>query len=315
VSKWRPKASTDTLIMRAKLIQKIRVFFQERQYLEVETPQLAHHGVTDIYLNNLEVTTSRHTYYLQTSPEYHMKRLLANGSGPIFQIAKAYRADEHGSLHNPEFTMLEWYSPGVDLHQLMIEVETLLQLILKSKKAIKMTYCQLFETYLGLNPHETSVEELTQCCNQFNLGGVLSKNEQDKDSYLFLLLSSVIEPELVKLEMPVFIYDFPKSQASLATIKDGVALRFELYFKGIELANGFHELTCPKTQLQRFLQDCLKRCEYGLTKKAIDGYLIDALKAGLPKCSGVALGVDRLIMLALNKQSIQQVMSFSIENA
>ena len=315
MSTWRPQASIDTLKKRAILIQKIRSFFYKRDYLEIETPILASHGVTDVYLKNLESKIFDKTYYLQTSPEYHMKRLLAAGSGPIFQIAKAFRDDELGRLHNIEFTMLEWYRPGMNYNQLMNEVDDLLHLFLTYKKSTRLTYRQLFERFVGFNPHEVSIRELQQCCHRFKQSGVLAADEQDKDQYLFLILSQVIEPQLVQFDEPVFIYEFPTSQAALATIHNNVAQRFEVYYKGIELANGFNELTCPEKQRDRFLLDCLKRKSLGLPEKAIDEYFIQALGEGLPQCSGVALGLDRLIMVSLDKKAINQVMSFTLENA
>jgi lysyl-tRNA synthetase class 2 len=307
---WQPSATIDVLILRARIIQKIRDFFLQKKYLEVDTPSLGCHGVTDIYLSNLEVNTAGETYFLQTSPEYHMKRLLAAGSGPIFQIGKAFREEESGRLHNIEFTMLEWYVPGFDHHDLMQQIEQLLQLILEIKHVTKITYEDLFVKYCNINPHTAELDDLQLACDKFNLSGILDTDEQDKDQYLFLLLTQVIEPKLKTISTPVFVYDFPASQASLAKIEEGLAKRFEVYYQGVELANGFYELTDYDEQRKRFEQEILERNKKNLSNRTLDVKFLNALKHGLPECSGVALGLDRLIMLALEKSSIQEVISF-----
>lgn len=312
---WQPSASIELLRQRAQLIVQIRQFFTQRSYLEVETPVMARYGVTDVYLSNIKACFRGETYCLQTSPEYHMKRLLAAGSGPIFQLARVFRDDELGRWHNPEFTLLEWYQLGIDHYALMEEMDLLLQIVLKSKPMIRKTYQQAFLDSCNLDPISATIEQLKQAVIQSGLGTVLSIDEQDKDQYLFLLMSHVVEPALAKEDAPVAVYNFPISQAALAKVKDGFAERFEVYYQGVELANGFHELTDMTVQAQRFECDKQIRIQKGLAQAEPDQYLLDALEHGLPACSGVALGVDRLLALALKQKSIAQIMSFDCGRA
>ncbi|WP_419418938.1 elongation factor P--(R)-beta-lysine ligase [Legionella sp. D16C41] len=312
---WQPSATLSTLRQRALLINNIRDFFNKRGYLEVETPYMAQFGITDVYLSNIKASFRGQTYYLQTSPEYHMKRLLAAGSGPIFQLARAFRDDELGRWHNPEFTMLEWYQLDIDHHGLMTEMDELLQLILSSAPLIKKTYQQVFAEICDFDPLTITIEELKIKLKNYNLDNVLAADEEDRDQYLFLLMSHIIEPALASLPAPVAIYNFPISQAALAQVNDGVAERFEIYFKGIELANGFHELRDANNQKKRFETDIFLRQAKGLESAKIDKNLLAALEAGLPACSGVALGVDRLITLALHHEDISSVLAFDFARA
>ncbi|KTD14564.1 lysyl-tRNA synthetase [Legionella gratiana] len=312
---WEPSASIALLRQRADLLAKIRYFFTERGYWEVETPIMARYGTTDVYLSNIEALFRGETYYLQTSPEYHMKRLLAAGSGSIFQIARVFRDDELGRWHNPEFTLLEWYQLGIDHHTLMEEMDLFLQMILQSKPMIKKTYQQAFLEACAIDPLSVTVEELRQVLVRFNLNNVLPWEEEDKDQYLFLLMSHVVEPFLSRESVPVAVYNFPMSQAALAKINNGLAERFEVYYQGVELANGFHELTDAAAQKKRFAQDQHLRSEKGLRSAEADQFLLDALEYGLPSCSGVALGVDRLLALALKQSELAQVISFDFLRA
>lgn len=312
---WQPSATIDTLHKRAEIISKIRAFFTSRHYLEVETPCMGNFGVTDVYLSNINAIFRQQTYYLQTSPEYHMKRLLAAGSGPIFQLARVFRDDELGRWHNPEFTMLEWYQLNLDHHGLMEEMDAFLQAILACQPLVKKTYQQVFMEIADFDPFKTSISALKVQLKKYNLEYVLPEEEQDIDQYLFLLMSHVIEPALAKINAPVAIYDFPTSQAALSQINQGVAERFEIYFKGVELANGFHELTDAKAQKARFAADLSQRQAKSLTCPTSDEFLLAALDAGLPSCSGVALGIDRLIALALDKPGISDVLAFDFTRA
>jgi elongation factor P--(R)-beta-lysine ligase len=307
---WQPSASIETLRFRAVFLAKIRDFFNQRGYLEVETPIMAQHGVTDVYLSNIQASFRGKAYNLQTSPEYHMKRLLAAGSGSIFQLARVFRDDELGRWHNPEFTMLEWYRLDIDHLTLLSEVEALLRLTLDCAPIIQYTYQQAFITHCGLDPFNTTIAELKNILSRFDLALVLPEDEQDIDQYLFLLMSFVVEPQLAHEQAPVAIVNFPPSQAALAQITDNVASRFEVYYQGVELANGFHELTCPKLQSKRFESDLSVRKQQNLPLPTPDTYLLQALEAGLPNCSGVALGIDRLLALALQKDNITEVLSF-----
>ena len=314
---WQPAAPIKQLKQRALLIRQIRDFFFERDVMEVDTPAMSHATVTDVHLHTFQTEFVGPGYaggqklFFMTSPEFHMKRLLAAGSGCVYQIAKAFRNEENGRYHNPEFMMLEWYRVGFDHHKLMDEMDDLLQLVLKSDKAERMTYQNAFLNVLGVCPLEGSMEELKACAGSLGLSDI-AHPEEDRDTLLQLLFSIGVEPKIGQT-VPAFVYDFPASQAALAKINpqdNRVADRFEVYFKGIELANGFHELDNPQEQLQRFEEDNQKRIEMGLEPQPIDHHLIEALKAGLPSCAGVALGIDRLIMLAMGHDHIDEVTAF-----
>jgi lysyl-tRNA synthetase class 2 len=254
-------------------------------------------------------------YYLQTSPEYAMKRLLTAHNEPIYQITKAFRQEEIGRYHNPEFTMLEWYRPGFNHHQLMDEMDELLQLVLKCQPAQRISYQDLFLTYLHINPHHATLEELSACATQHHIH--VAAEITDCDTWLNLLASHCIDPKLGH-DCPCFVYDFPASQAALARIQPGhppVASRFEVYIKGIELANGFHELQNAAEQRQRFEKNLAERKRQALRLLPIDELFLAALSHGLPDCAGVALGIDRLIMLATHNTHIEKVISFDISRA
>lgn len=312
---WQPSATLITLHQRAALLRRIREFFYLRHFLEVETPILSHSSVTDVYLASFTSQLSHDTLYLQTSPEYHMKRLLAAGSGPIFQLSKSFRKDEQGRLHNPEFTMLEWYRPGFNHHALMDEMQEFLQTILQCSSVDRMSYADMFLKYLHFNPHQATIADVQQLAVQLEMGNL--DLGDDKDPWLQVLMLHFIEPQLGAAQ-PIMIYDFPASQAALAKIRkdnDHLAERFEVYYRGIELANGFHELTDHEEQRQRFFNDLAKRRELGLPDIPLDPHFLAALSHGLPACSGVAVGIDRLIMLALQKSSIAEVISFTYDHA
>lgn len=322
---WKPTASIANLKQRADILAKIRVFFAERNVLEVETPLLSHASVTDINLQSFATeyfanpeNNHPQTFYLQTSPEFAMKRLLAAGSGSIYQICKAFRNHgESGRLHNPEFSLLEWYRVGFDHLQLMNEVDQLLQFILQTKPAEKLTYADIFWRYIDINPHTATASELKNCALHLGLSELNHFDFSDADSWLQLLMTHYIEPQLGR-DQPTFVYDFPATQAALAKIrKDNqpVAERFEVYVNGVELANGFHELTDAKEQLARFEKDLVERKKLNYRSVPIDQLFLDALDYGLPNCAGVALGIDRLMMLAAKTNHIADVISFPLEIA
>jgi lysyl-tRNA synthetase class 2 len=244
-----------------------------------------------------------------------MKRLLAAGIGPIFQLARVFRDDELGRWHNPEFTLLEWYQLGIDHHALMQEMDQFLQTLLQCSPLVKYTYQEVFLRFCEFDPFSASVVELQEALRRYNLGDVLSVDETNRDQYLFLFMSHVIEPALVSENRPVAVYDFPVSQAALAQIYEGKAARFEIYYCGVELANGFYELTDRTLQQERFEADRANREEQGLAEVDSDPFFLAALSAGLPACSGVALGVDRLLALALRKSSISEVIAFEWKRA
>ncbi len=314
---WQPSARLDTLQRRARILARIRAFFEARNVLEVETPVLSRAAATDPHIESFATREegSGRTDYLHTSPEFAMKRLLAAGSGPIYQIAKVFRRGEAGRLHNPEFTMLEWYRPGFTLEQLMEEVEALLHTALADQPvpapAKRYTYAGLFRTYAGLDPFKADIEALQARVHELGID-VRGLDTRDPDAWRDLILTHRIEPALAG-EGAVFVYDYPASQAALAQIRPGppgVAERFELYVNGLELANGFHELRDAAEQRRRFEQDLARRNAAGLDPVPMDEHLLAALEAGLPDCCGVALGIDRLVMLAAGVGSIAEVLSF-----
>lgn len=319
-SDWKPSASIQNLIKRAKIIAEIRRFFTERGVLEVETPAMSEFSVTDVHLSTFHTqflspfADSAKTLHLITSPEYHMKRLLANGSGAIFQLCRVFRNEEAGSRHNPEFTMLEWYRPFFDMYRLINEVDDLLQQILDCEPAESYSYQFVFQTYVGLDPLSATKEQLLAKAREH---GLQCEDDEQRDTLLQFLFSEVVEANIGQ-ERPTAVYHFPASQAALAQISredHRVAERFEFYYKGLELANGFHELSDAKEQIRRFELDNQQRSEMGLPPQALDHRFLAALRAGIPNCSGVALGVDRLLMIAMNAQRIDDVMAFGVERA
>ena len=317
---WQPSASPETLAARARLVARIRRFFDERGLLEVETPALSAAAVTDPHIESLRVSepvTSAQAGYLHTSPEFPMKRLLAAGAGPIYQICRVFRPGELGRHHNPEFTMLEWYRPGFDHHRLMEEVGELVATAAPSgRRAEYLSYGEAFAAALGVDPHTASLEELGDCVRR-SVAGIAPDAVGDRDEMLDLLMSHVVAPGLGR-ERLTFLYDFPESQAALARVRPGnppVAERFELFMEGLEIANGFHELTDAAEQRRRFEHDLQRRAGRGQRTVPMDERLLAALEAGMAPCAGVALGVDRLVMVALGAERIQEVMAFPVDRA
>lgn len=318
---WQPTASVDMLKQRAAIIMAVRHFFAKRGVMEVDTPLWSMAGVTNPYIASF--TSYYHPPgceailgYLQTSPEYAMKRMLAAGSGCIYQISKAFRDGESGRYHNPEFTMLEWYRLGFDHEQLLSEVLNLLTEVAGAPAPVIMTYAQAFETILTINPHHASLAVLHDCLRQYQLDNV-NIDLGDRDLCLQLLMTEVIERQFDS-RIPTVIIDFPASQAALARILPGdpsVAARFEVYWQGVELANGFYELSDTSEQSARFQADLAKREILGLPLVPVDEHLLAALAHGLPDCAGVALGIDRLVMCALGASSLAEVMAFPWERA
>jgi lysyl-tRNA synthetase class 2 len=315
---WRPAAGIGQIRARAALLCELRQFFAERGILEVETPLLCDSGVTDPAIEPLMVEQGASLHrprYLQTSPEYAMKRLLAAYGEPVFQIGKAFRDGEAGARHNPEFTLLEWYRPGFGQHQLMDEVTDLVRRCLGERPLHKRSYRQLFLEFLGIDPFTASIDQLEAVARKHLDPGTLSG---DRDLWLDLLMSHLIEPQLAAPGM-CFVYDYPASQAALSCLVpvDDVIVgqRFELYVDGMELANGYFELTDADEQRRRFEQDNLRRREHGLSERPLDERLLAAMTHGLPSCSGVALGVDRLLMLVTGVTDIREVLAFDWERS
>jgi lysyl-tRNA synthetase class 2 len=317
---WEPTAPFSHLKVRAETLDKIRNFFKTRGVLEVETPILCHTANTDPFVQPIPVFIQgdMRPFYLQTSPEFAMKRLLAAGSGSIYQITKAFRNGEQGRNHNLEFSMLEWYRLGFNHHDLMDEISELLSCVLESAPTIRLSYTDLFLEKVGLHPLNATLAELQNCASGNGIAMDTATAETlSEDDWLDLLMTHCIEPTL-GFEQPVMVYDFPISKAALARIRHEtppVAERFEVYVAGLELANGYHELQDPKVQLERFEGDCAVREKLGLSAIPIDDRLIAALTVGFPSCSGVALGIDRLIMLKLQSRNIEEVLTFPLERA
>jgi lysyl-tRNA synthetase class 2 len=319
-SDWRPTASLAALQLRARMLAQVREFFASRGVLEVETPTLSAGAVSDPQIESLatRVAGVAGPLYLGTSPEYPMKRLLAAGSGDIYQVCKVFRDAERGRWHNPEFTMIEWYRLGFDDTALMAEVEGLAALLLAPDRpprpAERLTYAEALRRHAGVDAHEDddSVFELAAADH-----GIVCRAELDRDAKLDLLMGLVVGPKL-GLDRPCFICDYPASQAALARLKPGlppVAARFEFYIDGIELANGFHELANAAEQRARFNGDLAVRGARGQVRPPLDERLLAALRSGMPDCAGVALGFDRLVAVALGAGRLSEAMSFSIDNA
>ncbi len=319
---WQPSAPIANLLKRGAIIAEIRRFFSDRGVLEVDTPSMSQATVTDVHLFPFQTrfvgpgASDGMMLYLMTSPEYHMKRLLAAGSGPIYQLGHSFRNEESGRYHNPEFTMLEWYRPHFDMYRLMNEVDDLLQQVLDCDGSETLSYQQAFLRHLDIDPLSADKALLREVAAKLDLSNI-AETEEDRDTLLQLLFMVGVEPH-IGTEKPVFIYHFPASQASLAEISTEdhrVAERFEVYFKGIELANGFRELTDAGEQRRRFEQDNRKREARGLPRYPIDENLLAALEHGMPDSAGVALGVDRLVMLALGAEHIGEVMAFTVDRS
>ncbi len=307
---WQPVADRGVLAQRAEILASIRAFFAERDVMEVDVPVLATHSVTDPYIDAITAQNGDSTLFLQTSPEYYMKRLLAAGSGPIYYLGKAFRAEARSPRHSSEFTMLEWYRPGLDEHALIAEVIDLLCSLNPSVGIKRFTYADVFCKYVGVDPHSINAAELA------TLGRRLldvSWRDVDTHTWLDLLFNRLVEPQL-SAGLSV-VSDFPVAQSALAKVgRDSkqreVARRFEFYWNGLELANGYCELVDAAEQVRRFDADNQRRAELGKKEVAPDPNLLAALSAGLPECSGVSIGVDRLVMALLGLDEIDQQLSF-----
>jgi len=321
---WQPQASIDVLRLRAKLYQSIRDFFTQRDVLEVDTPGLSFAATTDPNIHSFKTDfhqggePSGQSLYLITSPEFHMKRLLAAGSGSIYQLCRVFRQSELGTQHNPEFTMLEWYRVGMDYRELMKEVAELVAMLLNREfiEPEYLTYQEAFQRYAGIDPLTANLDQLQQAAQQAGFS-VPAHGQGEKDLYLDFLMSHKVQPKLGDGRLS-FVFEYPASQCALARIAPHnaqVAERFELFVGGRELANGFHELADSEEQLRRFRSEQQKRELHGVEPVSIDQHLIDALYAGLPDCSGVALGIDRLIQFIEGKELLNDVLAFPFNRA
>lgn len=322
---WRPSATLELLQLRATLLARVRAYFSRHGVLEVDTPALSRAAATDPALLSFQTryhgpgAAAGESLYLHTSPEFPMKRLLAAGSGSIYQICKVFRDGECGSRHNPEFTLLEWYRTGFDHTDLMDDVEQLLVEVLAGIAPVAAvhhwTYRELFLELAAIDPFTTTVPELQALlASRHKLVPVGMPNALD--AWLDLAMTHVIEPRLGA--GMVFVRDYPASQAALARLRPGhppVASRFEVYLNGLELANGFHELANAAEQQRRFEQEVAQRLDRDGQAVPMDHRLLAALTAGLPDCAGVALGLDRLLMVASGARCLQDVLAFSPDTA
>lgn len=318
---WQPSCSIELLQQRARMLQRIRVFFAQRNVLEVETPLLQTACGTDPNLaffdTFIEIQPHRQQLFLQTSPEFAMKRLLAAGSGSIFQICKAFRNNEVGRFHNPEFTMLEWYRVDFNLIQLMNEVENLFDVLFENRLETpeRVSYQTIFKQHTGLNALQFSFEKYANFAEQASLNEAISICDNNHALWLDFLFSFCVQPHLGKNHL-CLVYGYPACQSSLARLNPNNLLiteRVEVFLNGIELGNGYHELTDFEEQNRRFDAEIELRKQQNLPPVVKDENLIAALKHGLPNCAGIALGLDRILMLLANKNSISDVLSFTYE--
>ena len=326
-SRWRPQCGLDTLRKRARLNAKIRAFFAARDVLEVETPVMGACGVTDPLLHpfttvfTLPGQRESRRLYLQTSPEFAMKRMLAAGSGSIYQITKAFRNDEVGRHHNPEFTLLEWYRVGFSLPDLMAEVESLIAELASGERDLltpeRLSYVDAFTLALGLHPLEAGFAELARVAEARGMPEAAELCGRDRPIWLDLLFSHWVQPGLGRRRL-TSVYHYPACLPSLARRCEDDARfveRVEIFLEGVELGNGFHELADPREQRQRFESDLEQRRAMDLPEPAIDRRLLDALRVGLPDCSGIAIGLDRLLMALIGGESLADALAFPIERA
>lgn len=316
MSDWQPTAPIATLELRARMLRAAREYFAATRALEVETPLLSQAAVTDVHLQSIQARAMERTGYLHTSPEYAMKRLLAAGCGDIWQVCKVFRDQESGRWHNPEFTMIEWYRVGIDHHALMHDVERLIAAMLPTggfDRTERLTYQEAVQLHAGVDALRDSTALIAARLESAGIEVPASVREE-RDACLDLMMSTLVGPRLGS-ERLTFIYDYPASQAALARVRGEVASRFEVYWHGVELANGFHELLEAQEQRRRFEQDLARRRERGLPAVAIDERFLMALKSGVPECSGVALGFDRLVMCAVGATHIDQVLAFPYARA
>jgi lysyl-tRNA synthetase class 2 len=311
---WRPAAAAGQLRARARLLRDIREYFSGQAVMEVETPLISSAGNPDPEIESIKTVDGG---YLRTSPEFPLKRLLAAGSGDIFEMGRVFRAGESGRSHNPEFTLLEWYRNGFSYHRLMDEVAALVRHCGHGKfdhwPQQKLSYQQLFLRSVDLDPFKAGEQELCAKAKKYGIDDI----ELDRRQWLDLLISVVIQAELPVNQL-TFVYDFPADQAALSRVRPGeppVAERFELYLGRTELANGYQELTDGQEQRRRFEAENAQRENRGQVSCEVDHHLLEALESGMPECAGVALGVDRLLMAIVGAESIDEVTAFPFSRA
>ena len=326
-SDFLPSASIEMLRQRAEIMRRLRTFFDDREFFEVETPLLSHDTVVDRYIDpvsipKIELTNSardsERRLWMQTSPEFSMKRLIVAGAEAVYQIGKCFRKGEKGAKHNPEFTMLEWYRAGDNLQAGMELLAELVETILQLPKTCMLSYRETFLKFAKLDPFEASISRMRTVLEEHGVSiDQFDMEASDRDCWLNLILSEVIEQHL-GTEQPVIVYDWPASQSALAIVRAEdapVAERFEIYVDGVELANGYHELLDPDELSSRNSINNQARLKDGNRILPESSRLLDAMRHGMPQCAGVALGVDRLVMLATGANTIDEVIAFPIDRA
>ena len=300
---WRPSCSLAALRTRAEMLGAARRFFAERDVLEVQTPCLGRHTVTDPAIDSLPLAAEKR--FLQTSPEHHMKRLLAAGAPSIYQIAPAFRRGEAGRWHNPEFTLIEWYRLGFDAPQLMAEAAALVDALLGPGRYDRRTYAALLEGRFGVATDDHA--GIRTCARRLGLAS------GDLAEALDLLVADAVAGLGAAR---VFVTAYPADQAALARLDaDGTAARFELVVNGVEVANGYHELTDANALQTRLADDARRRRRTGLSAAVPDPALIAAQRHGLPACAGVAVGFDRLVALRLGATCVAHALTFDWQRA
>ena len=311
----QPEVSPTALRRRGELLVAMRKFFWKNGFLEVETPLLAGEVIPELHIEPICLDTKGSPQWLQASPELHMKRLVAAGMPAIFQVTRSFRGHELGPLHNPEFTIVEWYRTGDDLATGMDFLDQLFQSVLESPPAKRTSYAEAFHTHVGLCPHSATVLELAERTAALNIDPPDGLRQEVRDEWLNLLLAFQVEPKMGRIG-PEILYDYPASQAALAKVvtrEDGhqVAERFEMVWHGVELANGYHELTDAVELRQRLIEVNAARASEGRAILPLPESLLHAMDLGLPNCAGCALGFDRLAMLALGESSLDAVRAFT----
>ncbi len=326
-SRFMPTASLATLRQRSLLLRKIRSFFEARQFIDVETPLISRDTIIDAYIEPMRLSGESVVgeeqqdgdLFLQTSPEFAMKRLIASGATAIYQICKAFRKGEAGRRHNPEFTMLEWYRAGDDMSAGMELLADFAKHLFGAGEVDSISYRNAFVQHANVDPFSASVDQLRVACESACVDTSAFEGDQDRDSWLNLIMSEIVEPKLGVANLQI-IFHFPASQSALAKVcttdaGHEVAERFELYVDGVELANGYHELLDADELASRNEKMNSKREADGGERLPSESKLLEAMRHGLPACSGVALGVDRLMMVLLEKESIMEVIAFPFDRA
>jgi len=324
MSDFAPTASWERLRQRAALLHRLRTFFNERGFLEVETPLLSADTVVDRHLDPMQLllpkgsdAASAQPMWLQTSPEFGMKRMLAAGAEAIYQVTRAFRCDEQGSLHNPEFTIAEWYRVGDGLRAGMDLLAELASTLLATSDVKKVAYGEAFQRHAGVDPHRADVSALRAAAASHEIAIPVGFENVDRDHWLDLLLVGCVEQHLGR-DAPTIVYDYPANQAMLACVRDAdppVAERFELYVDGVELANGYHELLDAAELRRRNARANEQRRADGKPTLPESSRLLAAMDHGLPGCCGVALGFDRLVMAATDAKDIREVIAFPFDLA